>query len=110
MKLFRYLCRVKGKNKNGMKRDLAAVQNKNEMGSSERKCSEAKSRAFGFSETLRERRKSIGMTQEELADKVGCKRTYINRIEMGKTDLQLSSFLRISEALGLVLYLDEKLA
>ena len=37
-------------------------------------------------------------------------RTYINRIERGETDLQLSSFIRIAEALGIMLRLDVNLA
>ena len=61
-------------------------------------------------EVLRERRKELGLTQKELADMVGRDRTYINRIEKGETDLQLSSFLRISDALGITLRLEVSLA
>ena len=50
------------------------------------------------------------MTQKELAEKVGRDRTYINRIEKGETDLQLSSFIRIADALGIMLRLDVNLA
>lgn len=50
-------------------------------------------------------RKELGMTQKELADKIGRERTYINRIEKGETDMQLSSFIRIASALGLSLQL-----
>lgn len=39
------------------------------------------------------------MTQKELAEKVGTARSYIARIEKGETDIQLSSFLRISKVL-----------
>jgi len=51
-----------------------------------------------------------GMTQKELAERVGRERTYINRIEKGETDLQLSSFIRIAAALGIMLRLDVNLA
>ena len=51
-----------------------------------------------------------GMTQKELAERVGRERTYINRIERGETDLQLSSFIRIAEALGITIRLDVNLA
>lgn len=54
-----------------------------------------------FAEILRNRRKELNLTQEELAEKVGKKRAYIARIEKGKTDMQLSSFMNISQALGL---------
>ncbi len=54
-----------------------------------------------FAEILRNRRKELNLTQEELAEKVGKKRAYIARIEKGETDMQLSSFISISQALGI---------
>lgn len=56
-----------------------------------------------FAEVLRNRRKELNLTQEELAEKVGKKRTYIARIEKGETDMQLSSFISLSQALGIKL-------
>lgn len=56
-----------------------------------------------FAEILRNRRKELNLTQEELAEKVGKKRAYIARIERGETDMQLSSFISISQALGIKL-------
>jgi transcriptional regulator with XRE-family HTH domain len=41
------------------------------------------------------------MTQQQLADKIGKKREYISQIERGNSDMQLSTFLQISNALGL---------
>jgi predicted transcriptional regulator len=58
---------------------------------------------FEFAEILRNRRKELNLTQEELAEKVGKKRAYIARIEKGETDMQLSSFISISQALGIKL-------
>ena len=46
---------------------------------------------------LQEARKEAKMTQEELADKTGTKKSYISRIESGKSDIQLSTFYRIIE-------------
>lgn len=69
---------------------------------------EAKAHAWYFGEILRSRRKELGLTQKELAEKIGRERTYINRIEKGETDMQLSSFIRIAEALGFSLRLDLK--
>ncbi|QFQ13737.1 XRE family transcriptional regulator [Pseudoprevotella muciniphila] len=43
------------------------------------------------------------MTQQQLADAVGVKRSYIARVEKGETDVQLSSFLRIAMVLGIQL-------
>ena len=54
-----------------------------------------------YSETLKDRRKELKITQRELADKVGKKREYIALLEKGETDMQLSTFLNISQALGL---------
>ena len=62
---------------------------------------ENKAKAWYYGEILRERRKALGMTQKELAESIGRERTYINRIEKGETDMQLSSFLRIASALGI---------
>lgn len=75
-------------------------------GTPERAEFDAKAKAWYFGEILKERRKELGLTQKELADIVGRERTYINRIEKGETDLQLSSLIRIATALGLMLKLE----
>ena len=72
-----------------------------ETGSPEREEFDAKAMAWYYGEVLKTRRKEIGMTQQQLADEVGCQRTYLSRIEKGETDIQLSSFIRIARALGL---------
>ena len=64
-----------------------------------RKAFEAKSRAYYYGVILRDRRKALGMTQDELAAQTGTVRSYIARVERGETDMQLSSFLRIAHAL-----------
>ena len=56
--------------------------------------------AFCLAQTLREERLRAGLTQEELAEKIGTKKTYISRIENGKSDIQLSTLFRIFEGLG----------
>lgn len=61
--------------------------------------------AYYYGEILKERRKELHLTQEGLAEKVGLKRSYIAKIEKGETDMQMSSFVRIAEALGLKLSL-----
>ena len=88
--------------------DAGDILNKEagEPGSTERETFEAKARAWYYGEILRQRRKDLGLTQKELAEKVGRERTYITRIEKGETDLQLSSFIRIAAALGIVLRLE----
>ena len=46
-------------------------------------------------------RKSAGITQQQLADKIGKKREYVAMLEKGETDMQLSTVIMISEAVGL---------
>ena len=41
------------------------------------------------------------MTQQELAEMIGKKREYISALEQGHTDMQLSTFVLIANALGL---------
>ena len=62
---------------------------------------ESKSRAWYYAEILKQARTSARITQQQLADKIGKKREYIAMLEKGETDMQLSTFLMISEALGL---------
>jgi HTH-type transcriptional regulator / antitoxin HipB len=52
---------------------------------------------FIISEVLKEARKEANMTQEQLAQKVGTKKSYISRLENGKCDIQLSTLYRIFE-------------
>ncbi|WP_418894481.1 helix-turn-helix domain-containing protein [Limibacterium fermenti] len=49
------------------------------------------------------------ITQNELAKRIGKKREYIALLEKGETDMQLSTFLSISDALGLQIKLTELL-
>jgi len=66
---------------------------------------DAKSRAWYYAEVLKNARKAAGITQQQLADKIGKKREYIAMLEKGETDMQLSTFIMISEAVGLKLAL-----
>ena len=70
-------------------------------GSPSREEFNARAKAYYFAEILKEQRKQQKMTQQELADKIGKKREFISNIERGNSDMQLSTFLLISNALGL---------
>jgi ribosome-binding protein aMBF1 (putative translation factor) len=70
-------------------------------GTAERADFEVKSQSWYYIEILKEARKKEKLTQKQLADKIGLERSYIAHIERGETDMQLSSFLRITGALGL---------
>lgn len=67
------------------------------IGSEKREDFEEKAQYFVISEMLKEARKEANMTQEQLADKVGTKKSYISRLENGKCDIQLSTLYRIFE-------------
>jgi len=56
---------------------------------------EAEAMAFRLGELLKEARKEAKLTQEELAQKTGTKKSYISRIESGRSEIQLSTFYRI---------------
>ena len=72
-----------------------------ELGSPEREEFEARAKAYYYAELLKEQRKQQKMTQQQLADKIGKKREYISNIERGNSDMQLSTFMQIANALGL---------
>jgi transcriptional regulator with XRE-family HTH domain len=46
---------------------------------------------------LKEARREANLTQEELAERVGTKKSYISRLENGSCDIQLSTLYRIFE-------------
>ena len=70
------------------------------LGTPKRDAFETKAKAFVIGELLKEERKQAKMTQEQLASKIGAKKSYISRVENGKTDIQLSTLYRLFE-LGL---------
>ena len=95
-----------------MKKDKAIRNAKNfdellniqygEIGSKKRDDFEERAQYFVISETLKDARIDADMTQEELANKVGTKKSYISRLENGKCDIQLSTLYRIfEEGLGI---------
>lgn len=67
------------------------------VGSSIRDEYEAKANYFVISEMLKEARKDAHITQEQLANKIGTKKSYISRLENGKVDIQLSTLFKIFE-------------
>ena len=67
------------------------------IGSENRDKFEEKAQYFVISEMLKEARKEANMTQEQLAEKVGTKKSYISRLENGKCDIQLSTLYKIFE-------------
>ena len=72
-----------------------------EIGSSSRDEFDAKSKAWYYAELLRDERKRQKLTQQQLGERIGKKREYISALEQGQTDMQLSTFMLIANALGL---------
>lgn len=67
------------------------------IGSESRNHYDENSQMFIISEMLKEARKSANLTQEQLAEKAGTKKSYISKIENGKGNIQLSTLIRIFE-------------
>jgi len=71
-----------------------------ELGTPKRDEFEMKAKAFVIGELLKDERLQAKLTQEQLATKIGAKKSYISRVENGKTDIQLSTLYKLFE-LGL---------
>ena len=74
-------------------------------GSESRRRAEDKAWEEYNAQILLEARKESGMTQSELAEKIGADKSYISRVERGITIPSISTFYRIVSALGLTVEL-----
>jgi len=63
--------------------------------------------SYYFGEIIRNRRKELKMSQDQLAELVGKKRPYISRIENGE-DIKISNLVLIANALDLSIQLTAK--
>ena len=89
---------MKRKNLKASKTFEELLENKyGKIGSTKRDEFEEKAQYFVISVMLKEARKEAHMTQDELAEKLGTKKSYISRLENGKCDIQLSTLYRIFE-------------
>jgi len=68
-----------------------------EKGSPARDKYDADSLAFRLGVMLKEARKAAQITQEELAERTGTKKSYISRIERGQSDIQISTYYKLIE-------------
>jgi predicted transcriptional regulator len=59
-----------------------------------------------LADTLKKRRKELGITQKQLADFCDLSHNGISRIEVADSDVKLSTLLKMSKLLGFTLYLD----
>lgn len=70
------------------------------VGTPERDQFEEDAEAFILAERLKEERLKAGLTQEQLAEKIGTNKSYISRIENGKCDVRLPTLHKIFRGLG----------
>ena|SRR5690606_4921726 len=68
-----------------------------QIGTESRNKYEAGAQMFIVSEMLKSARKDANLTQEQLAEKTGTKKSYISKLENGKGNIQLSTLIRIFE-------------
>jgi len=67
------------------------------LGTESRNEYEEQAQMFIISEMLKQARKEANMTQDQLAEKSGTKKSYISKIENAKGNIQLSTLIRIFE-------------
>ena len=79
------------------KAGLPAQYNRN----GEAEAQKAKEKAVGLCSELKAERLRQHLSQTALANKVGMQKEFVSRIENGRVDIQLSTFLKIVEGLGL---------
>jgi DNA-binding XRE family transcriptional regulator len=68
-----------------------------QIGTERRNKYEEGAQMFIVAEMLKSARKDANLTQEQLADKAGTKKSYISKLENGKGNIQLSTLIRIFE-------------
>jgi DNA-binding XRE family transcriptional regulator len=72
-----------------------------EVGTASREKFTEQAQAYFTGQLIEDARKKAHLTQDELAKRVGSNKSYISRIENGKTEPKVSTFYRIASALGL---------
>ena len=70
------------------------------IGTPERNQFEMECDAFIIGEQLKEERRKAGLTQEQLAIRIGTKKSFISRVERGHADIQISTLVRLFQGLG----------
>lgn len=69
-------------------------------GTPERNAYDMECDAFIIGEQLKAERAKAGLTQEQLAEKIGTKKSFISRIENGRADIQISTLVKLFNGLG----------
>ena len=80
--------------------DQLIERQQRKIGTKKRTEFEIKAKSFAIGEIIKEERRLANMTQDQLAEKTGTKKSFISRIENGHSDIQLSTLFKLIE-LGL---------
>lgn len=83
--------------KNTTKFEDLLVDKYGKKGTKSRDKFDADSLAFRLGVMLKEARNEAKLTQEELAERTGTKKSYISRIERGLSDIQISTYNKLIE-------------
>ncbi|MBQ6063679.1 MAG: helix-turn-helix transcriptional regulator [Prevotella sp.] len=75
-------------------------------GSATRKAAEDKAWEEYNAQILLDARKNAGLTQQELADRIGADKGYISRLERGLTIPTVSTLYQLATAMGLTIELN----
>ena len=91
--------------KDNMKLNLTPIEDLiaedfGKVGTPERDAFEMECDAFIIGEQLKDERLKAGLTQEELAERIGTKKSFISRVENGKADIQLSTLVKVFRGVG----------
>ena len=70
-------------------------------GTATRKAAEDRADAFFTGQIIESARREAGLTQQELAICIGTNKSYISRVENGRTEPKVSTFYMIAGAMGL---------
>ena len=85
------------KKKNTTSFDEHLTKRYGKRGTSKRTEFEIKAKAFLIGEVIKNERRVANLTQEQLANKIGAKKSFISRIENGHSDIQLSTLYKLIE-------------
>lgn len=75
-----------------------------EEGSLQREQFDMECDAFIIGEQLKGERIKAGLTQEQLASRIGTQKSFISRVERGHADIQLSTLVKLFRGLGRQVY------
>ncbi len=73
------------------------IEKYGEKGTTSRDKYDVDSLAFRLGVMLKEARNASMITQDELAQRTGTKKSYISRIERGESDIQISTYYKLIE-------------